>query len=129
MPRPAFFAESRFTAYLHPNERVLVFPYGPVGWSMLWEAEAHLRFHLVGGYLGPRTTPSERRWYALYHGFAGGPLPAHAGARFRAFLAAHDVRWVIVAPGSKPKVAKLVRALGIAPIRDRDALLYRVSPG
>jgi hypothetical protein len=129
VPRPSFFAENRFAAYLHPDERVLVFPYGPVGWSMLWQAEAHLRFQLVGGYLGPRTTPRERRWYALYHGFAGGPLPPHAGARFRTFLAAHRVRWVIVAPGAKPKVARLVGALGVAPVRDHDALLYRVSPG
>jgi hypothetical protein len=127
VPRVGFLARDRFERYFRPNEAVLVFPYGPVGWSMLWQAEAHLRFHMVGGYLGPRTTPSERRWYDLYHGFAGGPLSTDAPARFRRFLTAHHVRWVVVAKGARPKVRRLVATLRMTPVRDGNALLYRVS--
>jgi hypothetical protein len=127
VPRSQFFAQSRFVSYFEPSEDVLVFPYGPVGWSMLWQAEAHFRFHLVGGYLGPRKTAREAQWYDLYHGFAGGPLPADAPVRFRRFLAVHHVRWVVVGPGAKPKVRRLVATLGVAPLHAGDALLYRVA--
>jgi len=126
VPRSSFFAHERFASYFDRNEAVLVFPYGPVGWSMLWQAEAHLRFHQVGGYLGPRKTSREAKWYDLYHGFAGGPLPVDAPARFRRFLVVHHLRWVIVAPGAKAKVRRLVETLGVKPVRVGDALLYRV---
>jgi len=128
VPRTTFFAQDHYRQFIHSDDRVLVFPYGPVGWSMLWQAETHLRFHMVGGYLGPRKTPAEARWYELYHGFAGGPLPRNATHRFRRFLAVHDVQWIVVAPGAKPKVRRLVSTLRLPPIRSGDALLYRVRP-
>jgi hypothetical protein len=128
VPRTTFFSQNRFEQFVRRDDRVLVFPYGPVGWSMLWQAETHLRFQMVGGYLGPRKTPEAARWYELYHGFAGGPLPHDAGRRLRRFLTAHDVRWIVVAPGSKPKVRRLVSALGLPAIRSGDTLLYRVQP-
>jgi hypothetical protein len=127
VPRTTFFSQNRYEQFIRPDDRVLVFPYGPVGWSMLWQAETHMRFHMVGGYLGPRKTPEETRWYELYHGFAGAPLPRDAPRRFRRFLAAHRVRWIVVAPGSKPKVRRLVATLRLPAIRSGDALLYRIE--
>jgi hypothetical protein len=127
VPRTTFFSQNLYERFIHPDDRVLVFPYGPIGWSMLWQAETQMRFHMVGGYLGPRKTQEEARWYELYHGFAGGPLPPDAPRRLRRFLAEHDVRWIVVAPGAKPKIHRLVSTLRLPAIRSGDALLYRVN--
>jgi hypothetical protein len=127
VPRTAFFSRHAFERYLRPNEPVLVFPYGPGGWSMLWQAETHFRFHMVGGYLVPR--PQEERWRRLYLGFGYRPLPANATALLRRFVAEHRLRWVVVANGSRFKVWSLVESLGVKPISVADVSLYRVSRG
>ena len=96
--RPAFFASGRYATALPHNSTVLVLPYGPAGWSMLWQAEAAFRFRLVGGHFALRVTPQEEHWRDVYTRLGSGRV---APARLRAFLVAHGVSRVVVAPGPR----------------------------
>ncbi|HEY6962838.1 MAG TPA: hypothetical protein VI408_13195 [Gaiellaceae bacterium] len=104
----------------------LVLPYGPAGWSMLWQAEDGFRYRLVGGHFALRVTPQERRWRDVYTGVNGGRVTPR---RFRAFLAAHAVTAIVVAPGTRRGARRLVAAVARTPPRPAgDSLVYDVTP-
>jgi hypothetical protein len=122
VPRPAFFARGASVGALPAGANVLVLPYGPGGWSMLWQAEAQFRFRMVGGHFALRVTPQERPWRDVYTGLNAGRVTPK---RLRAFLAAHCVDRVVVAPGTRPGARRLVAAaVPSPPLRVRDALVY-----
>lgn len=118
VPQPALFA--RGAAVIPRGADVLVLPYGPGGWSMLWQAESGFRFRMVGGHFAVRVTPQEEQWRDVYTGINGGRVTP---ARFRAFLAAHDVSRIVVAPGTRRGARRLVAAVAPPPQRIADALV------
>ena len=118
VPDPAFTLPRGVTA--------LVLPYGPAGWSMLWQANAHFRYRIVGGHFALRVTPQERAWRDVYTEMNDGRLTPR---RLRAFLDVHGVTWIVVAPGTRPDARRLVRVVARAPgCADGDAVVYRVDP-
>jgi hypothetical protein len=126
VPRSTFFAERRYERHLPRGSNTLVLPYGPAGWSMLWQAEASFSFRLVGGHFGLRVTPAEREWRDVYQELGSGRLRPQ---RLRSFLAAHDIDVVVVAPGTRGRVRRTVEAaVGAEPVHALDALVYRVRP-
>lgn len=123
VPRPRFFAEGRYERYMPEGSTALVFPYGPAGWSMLWQAEAAFSFRIVGGHFGLRVTPAEETWRDVYEGLGTGRLSPQ---RLRVFLSAHDVDVVVVAPGTRGGVRRVVEAaVGSPPSHSLDTLVYR----
>jgi hypothetical protein len=131
VPHSTFFETHRYERSLEPGETVLVLPYGPAGWSLLWQAEAGMRFRLVGGHFGVRTTPREARWAPVYAAFSTGTLPTSGPASIRRFLEAHRVDVVVVGPGTPAKVRSLVTRVlpSLVPARSGDALVYRLARG
>ena len=124
VPRPAYFDDRGYEQTLPPGSTVLVLPYGPAGWSMLWHAESGFWFHLIGGHFALRTTPSEEKWRDVYESLGSGPIEP---SRLRAFLRSHDVAAVVVTPGTRWRVREAVRqAVGTPPQRWHDALVYRL---
>jgi len=103
----------------------LVLPYGPAGWSMLWQAEAGFRYRLVGGAFAVRVIPSERQWRDVYAGLGSGRITPR---RLRAFLAAHRVSRLVVAPGTRPGAVRLVRAVCGAAAVGGDTAVYEIGP-
>jgi hypothetical protein len=123
--RPGFFARGGYERYLGPDSTALVLPYGPSGWSMLWQAEASFGFRLVGGHFALRATPSEEEWRDVYEALGTGGLRP---ARLREFLAAHEVDAVVVAPETPARVRRLVAAaVDTPPVRVLDTLVYRLG--
>jgi hypothetical protein len=49
-----FFTDGLYKTCLQRDENVLVFPYGPRGSSMLWQAESGFWFRMAEGYLRPK---------------------------------------------------------------------------
>jgi hypothetical protein len=91
---------------------------------MLWQAEAGFRFRIVGGHFALRVTPAERAWRDVYTALGTGALEPR---RLRAFLAAHSVDVVLVAPGTRAAVRRVVRAaIGREPAVVLDTLVYRL---
>jgi hypothetical protein len=92
---PAFFSEGTYFQFLHKDETVVILPYVNRGDSMLWQAEAGFYFNMAGGNTGPGMIDEFLKWpaaNALYWGSAMDDAAVQLGA----FLAAHDVRDVIV---------------------------------
>jgi hypothetical protein len=125
VPRPTFFADGRYAAAIPRDSTVLVLPYGPAGWSMLWQAESQFRFRLVGGHFALRVTPQERAWSVVYAGLASGRVPPR---RLRAFLVAHAVTRIVVAPGTRPGARRAARAAAGVPGQTyADTIVYRLE--
>lgn len=122
VPRPAFFASGRSADILRRDATVLVLPYGPGGWSLLWQAEADFRFRIVGGHFALRVTPQEEEWRDVYTHLGSGRLTP---SRLREFLTAHRVDHIVVAPGAAPRARRLVDVVvGTPPTRVLDTLVY-----
>jgi hypothetical protein len=132
VPQSRFFTTTAYRAVLDRGETALVLPYGPTGWSMLWQAEAKFSFAMIGGWVGRSILPSECRWYWDYHALIGVRPPGGA-AGFRRFLLAHHVGAVVEGPGTQRWARQLVAAAlpDVRPLQIADAtvlLLRRTLP-
>ena len=127
VPRPAFIQTDADEHVLRGSDTALVLPVGKAGWSMLWHAENHMRYRMVAGYLGNRP-PAEERWSGLLRALISGRrLPENADLMLRRFLASHRATVVVVAPGTKPVLRRLVRTLPVQPVRVVDVQVYRLA--
>jgi hypothetical protein len=121
---PDFFHTDASKAVLGPADTALVFPFGSAGWSMYWQAENHMRYRMAGGHVGSRP-PEEDRWRDLLRPLiTGRRVPPQADRMLLGFLRAHRVTVVVVAPGTKPALRRLVHTLPVRPMRMADALVY-----
>jgi hypothetical protein len=129
VPNSAFFDSGAVDRYLKPGQVALVTPYGPAGWSMLWQAEGDFRFRMVGGHVGHHIIKPECEWYWDYRALAGVDPPGGA-AGFRDFLLAHHVTAVIEGPKTNIKIRRLFAAAlpDVAPTRVDDAVVRRLGP-
>lgn len=124
--RPRFFELARHEEHIPRDATTLVLPYGPAGWSMLWQAEAGFAFRLVGGHFGLRVTPADRGWSDVYEGLNYGRVGPQ---RLRAFLTSHCVDVVVVTPGTRGSARRAVEAAaGEPPVHASDSLVYRLRP-
>lgn len=125
VPRPTFFATDRDSRHLADGETVLVLPYGPAGWSLLWQAEERFRFRLVGGHFALRVTPIEEPWRDVYEGLSNGRVSAD---RLRLFLGSRCVDAVVATPGTRAGTRRAVEAVvGPPSVRSADSVVYRVA--
>jgi hypothetical protein len=130
---PPFFEHRSYERFVDPGETILVFPTGPSGLSMLWQAEAEMGFKMAGGYIAASTPPGYRCWpIDLYLQF-GIPQP-NASKKLLAFLHAKQAA-IAVAPeiARMPDVLRkpdpLPGLLGVRPIAHSGGVkVYRV-PG
>ena len=132
-----FFGSAASRALIHRGDTALVFPYvSRRSWSMLWQAETHFRFVMIGGHVGQAIIPSECPWYRDYESL-GGAVPPGGPAGFRRFLLAHHVNVVIEGPRTGTAVKRLVGASlpDVTPVHGagvtflRLSNLSRLSPG
>jgi hypothetical protein len=54
---PALFTSGGYRECIARNANVIVFPVGPRGDSMIWQADAHFWFRMAGGYITPVVPP------------------------------------------------------------------------
>ena len=96
--QPAFFSQGLYRKLLHKGERIVVFPYGVTGPSMLWQAQTGMYFSMSGGYTG--LVPEEfARWPVVTAALTGLPL-AEPERQLRTFLEAHRVDAIVAAEGA-----------------------------
>lgn len=127
VPRSSFFASDVYKEHIGVGDEVIVLPYGPTGWSMLWQAETDFRFRLVGGHIGRRTTIAEEPWEDVYRALQGGSaLPPPPNERILAFLGAHRVDAIVVVSGTRAASRRLVASLGLPWTSAGDARIYEV---
>lgn len=105
-----FFDSPAYRTLVHRGDTALLFPYSSRrSWSMLWQAETHFRFAMIGGHVGQPIVPAECPWYRDYESLGGG-MPSGGPAGFRQFLLAHHVDVVVEGPRTSARVRELIRA-------------------
>ena len=125
VPRPAFFDQPAFRTHVRADDTLLVLPYGPAGWSMLWHAESEFSFRLVGGHFALRVASRERPWRDVYASLSRGHVPR---CRLRAFLAAHRVDAVVVTQGTRGSTHRaLAAAVDAPPVHSADVVVYKLD--
>jgi hypothetical protein len=130
VPQSRFFSTAAYRPYVRRGETALILPFGGGGWSMLWQAETHFRFSMLGGWVGRSITRPECPSYWSYRALAGVPPPDN-GAGFRRFLIQHDVGVVVEGPGTRPWARRLLAAsLADVPAKKvADATVLQIPPG
>jgi hypothetical protein len=120
--RPRFFETGEYEKHLARGANALILPYGPAGWSMLWQAESGFRFNSIGGHFALRVTPAEREWRDVYERLNTGVLTPQ---RLRAFLTSHLVDVVVVTPGTRESARRAVEAaVARPPVHASQSLIY-----
>jgi len=64
---PPLFTSGRYKACLREHENAIVFPFGPRGDSLIWQAESDFWFRLAGGYISPKVPDSFLHPAAVAH--------------------------------------------------------------
>jgi hypothetical protein len=129
VPESSFFDTQTYRSYLPQGDTALVFPYGPAGWSMLWQARTGFRFRMIGGWTGSHIIPAECRWYWDYRALAGVSPPGGA-AEFRRFVLSHHIDAVIEEQGTTRNAMRLMAAAfpDLSQTRVGDATVIRIGP-
>lgn len=115
---PDFFARGLYRGYLASGENTIVIPYGTRGDSMLWQAQAEMYFRMAGGYISPTMPEEFLQWPIFSSLYTGTSVPSYREQLF-AFLAAHDVRAILVddayttAPATRAEWPELLGSLGL----------------
>ena len=123
---PAFFAKRELVRYLPRGARVVVLPYYYYGYSMLWQAETHFYFSMVGGYTGPRI-PGRLWSYPAVKAFrVGHPVSKHYPAELQRFIKAFHVQAIIIPDHDSYDSPTLLAPLSIRPIHVGGVRLYRL---
>jgi hypothetical protein len=127
---PRFFGGGEYRRYIGPGENVLILPNEapsgfPQAMSMVIQARTDFSFRMALAYTGP--PPPEFRQSPILQALYEGRIPAVGEDEFRRFLAAHDVRAVVLDQGSELEPA-LTSILEVPPARVDDVLIYEVQP-
>jgi hypothetical protein len=121
-----FFSQRMYREYLAPHETVMFLPFAYNGPAMKWQAQSGFFFRVAGGYLS--VIPHEYEgWPIVTALLPEAPYIPDFGDQFKAFIAAHGVRAVIVAEGDYDRYAKLCATLGESPVHAGGVVIFRPS--
>jgi hypothetical protein len=121
---PRFFRDGTYKQHIGQGETALIFPYGNQGNSMLWQAQNDMYFRMAGGYLG-LTPPEFERWPVLNTLYSGQPCFNFVW-QLRFFLAAHDVKTIILAQDARRSWPPLLAKLNLTATTVEDVTVYNV---
>ena len=131
---PSFFTSAACARYFKPGDNVIILPYGYEGASMLWQAEAHFQFSMVGGYINmpaanpPRFQHSQVVAILYNYGLYGGGIPADYPTLLQKFIHKNNVVAFIIPDNVRQRFAALVAPLHVQPIETGSVQLYFVHP-
>ena len=95
---PSLFSASAYRRVVTSRDTALLLPVGSLGNSMLWQAEAHLRFKMASGYVVPPEAPDPYKLDPIYPTLTvGAPVPNEEVAAWR-FLTSHHVTVAVLDP-------------------------------
>ncbi len=124
---PPLFTSAAFRGAIGPQDTALLLPVGGGGLSMLWQAEAHLRFRMASGYLVPPEAPDPYKTEPIYPTLTTGAVVPDVQRAAASFLTTHHITVAVVdtkVPGTAPWIGILER-LGWQPRTLGGAILLR----
>jgi hypothetical protein len=126
MRTPSFFTSGAYRRQIAPGENVFVLPAGFQGSGMLWAAQTHGYFDMVGGYAASVLPPSLAR-YSIVATFYAGAGSITEEDDLRAFIRGQHVGVILVSRAADGLWDPLLST--VATGQDfGDVILYRVAP-
>jgi hypothetical protein len=122
--RPAFFDSGDYRTAIPKGSNVLVVPFGPLGDSMLWQAESGFWFRMPVGNVGVRPPPEFGAWPAMNALYSGNPDDTTA-RQLEQYLGANGVSRVVVVDGTSGQWSQVFAPLG-TPRRTGGVSVYTV---
>jgi hypothetical protein len=123
---PQFFTRGGYRRYLKPRENVIVLPYGIDGSSMLWQAATKFYFRMAGGWTS--ITPREFQGWPIVGAMLTRTYVPDATLQLRAFMAAHQVRTLLVTDSAFQFWEPVLAPLDSSPVRSGGVVIYSTSP-
>jgi hypothetical protein len=127
---PVFFAQGTYAHFLQKDETVLILPYANRGNSMIWQADADFYFRMAGGYTGAVIIDEFQKWPIVNAIYNGTDL-ADGTPQLGAFLAAHDVRDVVVQEKHAAEylpVLAILHALSLPATHVGEVIVFPIAP-
>jgi hypothetical protein len=124
---PEFFTRGDYRRYLNPGANVVILPYGISGSSMLWQATAGFYFRMAGGWTS--ITPREFEGWPIVSAMLTRTYIPDVTQQLRAFMAAHNVRTIVVTDRESPLWEPMLSPVDSSPIRIGGVAIYSSSPG
>lgn len=121
---PAFITSGVYRRYLRPREVVLPVPFGPIGASLLWQAQTQGYFRLASGWFGyypPDYSASPVSGQLSEFGPFADPVRPMA-----AFLIKHEVGAVVMVPSQAGPWPRVMSQLGLRRSSVAGVWLYQV---
>jgi hypothetical protein len=134
---PTFITQGLYKTCLRKTDNVLVFPFGFLGNSMLWQAQTGFWYRMASGYVSAVPPPGFTRPKALATLAVTGELPSRSLTPIRQFIQLKGVNVILVEKGpeiiwngpvrtQRPNVwPGLLAGLGVRPADVGGVLLYR----
>jgi hypothetical protein len=126
MQSPPFIADGLYRRYLRPGEVILPIPFGPLGDSLLWQAQAQGYFRLASGWFG--VYPHDYSTSVLAEELSDFRPFSDPVSQTRSFLAAHRVGAVVILRGQGGAWPRVLAQLGLRRVALGGVWLYRVAP-
>jgi hypothetical protein len=123
---PDFFASGAYRAAIPEGSNALVLPFGPLGDSMLWQADSGFWFRMPVGNVGVRPPPEFGAWPAM-NAFYSGNSADTTDEQVNQYLGANGVRTVVVPDGTPGEWDRIFATLG-PPRHVDDMTVYTVPP-
>jgi hypothetical protein len=122
---PALFTNGTYRECIPRGANVIVFPVGPRGDSMIWQADAHFWFRMAGGYIAPVVPPGFLEPAVQHVTTADRPSEVTAGA-VRELARLKSATLVVVDARQASTWAPILRPLG-RPQAVGGTLIYRLD--
>ena len=124
VPLSPFFEPAHVERALGRNRNVLVLPFAPDGRGLLWQWQSGLRFTETGGSFSfiPRPFQTE-----TVLALETGRVPVSFRRDLAAFCDANRIAFILVGPGTDPRLAAAIARLGW-PERADDDVLVATNP-
>lgn len=97
-PIPSLFTNSSYRDVITARDTALLLPVGISGYSMLWQAEAGLRFKMASGYVVPPEAPDPYKRDPAYPTLTSGARVPDVKGAAEFFLHTHHVTVAVVDP-------------------------------
>jgi hypothetical protein len=120
-----FFTDGLYRRYLRPDSVILPIPFGYLGASLLWQAQAHGYFRLASGWFG--YWPPDYFYDPMVQELIAAVPFTDSVPEMRSFLGRHHVSAVVMQAGLEGSWAGLMTQLGLHPQAVGGVLLYPVK--
>lgn len=130
-PLPALFTQARYSGVITAHDLALIVPVGPKGYSMLWQAEAGLRFRMASGYLPPPESPNPYKQDPIYPMLSLGHSVPNVETAAQRFVTSHHVTVAVVdmqLPQARPWL-RILERLGWSASREGGVFVLRPGAG